>query len=133
MENKYLFIYKPRRFIYPYLDKLELKYLSFNKTAINYIQFLIHTNDARIPDIDWNKLSANPKAIPLLMKHKDKINYKFLCLNKNAIPLIRERMDLVHWRFLSLNRNAIPILNENRDMISWREFNLNRNCLLIMD
>ena len=42
----------------------------------------------------------------------DKIDWEGLSLNPNAIPLLEQNMDKIHWYYLSLNPNAIPLYNK---------------------
>jgi F0F1-type ATP synthase gamma subunit len=56
--------------------------------------------------IDSYNLSANPKAIKLLEKYPEYIDFRRLCENPNAVKLIRKNIDNFktdHWEILSAN------------------------------
>ena len=73
----------------------------------------------------WYYLSANPNAIELLKKNKDKINWYQLSTNPNAIELLKDNQDKINWFFLSANPNAIELLKDNQDKIDWSMFSTN--------
>ena len=58
-----------------------------------------------IKKINWLNLSANPNAIELLKKNKDKINWYYLSLNPNAIEILKENQDKINWFNFSRNPN----------------------------
>ena len=104
---------------------------------------------------DWDELSANKYAIPILQRNKDKINWKKLSTNENAISFLENNWDKIDWasisenknamhlikkrlrenpesngidlKVLSKNQNAIHILKKNIGLIDWEEFVLNEN------
>ena len=49
-----------------------------------------------IDNLNWNDLSFNPNAIPLLEKNMDKINWVYLSHNPNAIHLLEKKMDKIN-------------------------------------
>jgi hypothetical protein len=77
--------------------------------------------------LDWNYLSKNPNAIPMLEKNLDKVNWQLLSLNPNAIHILEKNLDNVDWKWLSQNPNAIPILEQNLDKVDWERLSRNPN------
>ena len=69
----------------------------------------------------WDSLSMNPKAIPLLLRHIEHIDWASLCLNqcKEAIDLLMQYPDNIEWMMLSSNPFAIDILRQNPDKINY--------------
>jgi hypothetical protein len=59
--------------------------------------------------IDWDYLSYNPNAIPILEKNLDKVVWYYLLRNPNAIHLLEKNLDKVDWYILSGNPNAIHL------------------------
>ena len=48
---------------------------------------------------------------PLYKKYKNsKVNWQTLSLNRNAIPILEKNLDKIDWRTLSFNKNAIHLL-----------------------
>jgi hypothetical protein len=45
------------------------------------------------PEVDWNYLSKNSSAIPLLEQNFDNIDWDFLSLNPNAIHILEKNLD----------------------------------------
>ena len=75
-------------------------------------------------EINWSKLSKNPNAIPILEKHKDKIDELSICLNPNAMHLIGEIISpnwsvysSLYWSLLCCNTNpeAIAFVEKHGD------------------
>ena len=58
--------------------------------------------------LDWQELSDNPNAIPILEKHLDKVYWKWFSGNPNAVSILENNLDKVDWFWLSENPNAIP-------------------------
>ena len=58
-----------------------------------------------IDNLNWNDLSFNPNAIPLLEKNMDKINWVYLSHKPNAIHLLEQNIDKINWHYLSQNPN----------------------------
>ena len=65
------------------------------------------------------KLSMNPKAIHLLERNPDKINWYNLPENPNSINLLKQNPDKIEWLTLSINPNALDLLEQNPDKIEW--------------
>ena len=78
-------------------------------------------------DLDWDVLSLNPNAIPILEKNLDKVNWSNLSSNPNAIPILKKNLDKVHWSNLSSNPNANPILEKNLDKVNQSNLSSNPN------
>jgi len=126
---------------YP-IDKELITILSQNENAIDlleqYIEFVdwdsLCLNESpkamelimRYPEkINWLSLSSNPSAIKILEANPDKIDYWGLSFNYNAIHLIDQYLERINWIGLSGNKNAIHILEKNRDKIEWHQFSSN--------
>ena len=63
--------------------------------------------------VNWNALSMNPSAIPLLADNLDKINWKILSVNPNAISLLEANLDKVDWDKWRMNPAIFTIWNNN--------------------
>ena len=62
--------------------------------------------------LDWEVLSFNPNAIPLLEKNPDKIDNFFISKNPNAIPWLEKNQDKVEWNMISTNPSIFePVYN----------------------
>jgi|UniRef100_A0A6C0B9Y7 hypothetical protein len=70
---------------------------------------------------DWKSLSKNPKAIPILIKNINHIDWKQLCMNpcKEAIDLLMQYPEKIDWLTFSSNPYAIDILRQNRYKIDY--------------
>lgn len=104
------------------LDRQQTLYgshLSSNPAAANYLV-------NRVKKICWYNLSANPSdyAIDLLEAYPENINYQMLCNNTNprAIEILKKNIDKIDWIALSGNESAISILREHINEIFWGEF-----------
>jgi hypothetical protein len=84
-------------------------------------------------NIDWDDLSANPNAIPLLEKNPEKINWEKLCTNPNAIHLLEKNLDKIDWFELSTNPNAIYLLEQNQKKIDWGFLSMNKNAVYLFE
>jgi hypothetical protein len=103
-----------------HIDFIDWDYLCLNESpkAIELIM--------RYPEkINWLSLSSNSSAIKLLEDNLDKIDYWGLSFNHNAIHLIEKYPEKINWIGLSGNKNAIHILEKNRDKIEWHQFSGN--------
>jgi hypothetical protein len=69
----------------------------------------------------WSSLSKNPKAIPLLIKNIEKIDWGRLSLNpcKEAIDLLKQYPDKIDWMSFSSNPYAMDMLHQNPDKINY--------------
>jgi hypothetical protein len=75
--------------------------------------------------IDWDILSKNPAAIHLLEKNPNKINWNYLSRNPDAVHLLEKHLDKINWDWLSRNLNAIHLLEKNIDKIRWTSLSTN--------
>jgi hypothetical protein len=136
------------------LDKLNWYNLSYNpsKTAIHLltenernvnwkklslnrnILYFLELRNNRIEDLyklDWDKLSMNTGAVPLLEEYSLEINWKNISRNSAAIELQCDRLSRnkrkVDYKLLSFNETpqAIAILRENLKKVCW--YNLSSN------
>jgi hypothetical protein len=55
--------------------------------------FIVDENE----DLDWEGLSDNPSAIPILEQNLDKVCWDNLSKNPNAIPILEQNLDKVNW------------------------------------
>ena len=67
--------------------------------------------------IDWDYLSQNSNAIPILEKNLDEVDWSRLSMNINAIPILEKNLDDVDWTYLCKNINAISMLDKNLDNV----------------
>ena len=81
---------------------------------------------------DWDWLSENPNAIPILEQNLDKIDWALLSWNLNAIPILQQNLDKVNWVLLSTNPNAIHLLEQNIDKIDWVQLSANLNAIHLL-
>jgi hypothetical protein len=104
------------------LDKNSWSCLSQNKSAFNMMV------KKHFSKIDWKSLSinVNPKAINLLEKNLDKINWMELSINHKALRILEKHQDKICWSHLSLNHGAINLLKNNLDKIDWRMLSMNK-------
>ncbi len=70
---------------------------------------------------NWSSLSKNPKAIPILIKHIEHIDWGKLSMNpcKEAIDLLMQYPDKIDWLTFSSNPYAIDILRQNPYKINY--------------
>jgi hypothetical protein len=93
--------------------------LCLNKNAISIIEKIIEEKDIDIEknklfqDINWNYLSLNPNAIPILEKYPQNINWYYLSRNKNAIELLKNNLSKISFDNLIYNENAYELISEN--------------------
>ena len=69
--------------------------------------------EQNLDEINWDRLSENPKAIHLLEQNPDEINWDKLSLNPNAIHLLEQNVDKINWVNLAQNENAIPLIEKS--------------------
>lgn len=103
-----------------HIEWIDWDYLCLNESpkAIELIM--------RFPEkINWLSLSANPSAIKILEDNPDKIDYWGLSWNYNAIHLIEKYPKKINWMGLSANKNAMHILEKNCSQIEWHQFSGN--------
>ena len=55
--------------------------------------------------LDWESLSQNPSAVPILEKNLDKVDWFNLANNPNAIHLLENNLGNLSWCGLSKNPN----------------------------
>ena len=77
--------------------------------------------------IDWQRLSGNPNAIPLLEQHPEKIDWFSLSRNPNAIHLLEQHPEKIDWSWLLGNPNAISLLEKRPEKIDWLALSGNPN------
>ena len=86
--------------------------------------------------LNWEWLSANPNAIDLLKKNRDKINWYRLSGNSAAFDLIE--LDKIDWNMLSTNTNpkAIKLLKESylkgQNNINWALLSKNSSAIEVL-
>jgi hypothetical protein len=124
-----------------------------NKKHIDYHQLCKNPNSRALvliaeeimrnpdsPDIDWNALSRNPKAIDILDAHRNKIKWLDLSANTHsrAIQILKENQlekengdDDIYWDEINMNTSTEAVnflsLPENRRYIDWEIFSTNTN------
>lgn len=83
--------------------------------------------------INWDSISKNPNAIPLIEQNFDKINWEYLSLNPNAIHILERNIDKIDWRRLSKNTSAMCILENNIDKIDWEFLSKNPAAIDLLE
>jgi hypothetical protein len=78
----------------------------------------IHLLEKNLDKINWYYLSGNPAAIHILEKNPDKINWKSLSTNPAAIHILEKNLNKINWKSLSTNPAAIHLLKSNQDRIN---------------
>ena len=112
------------------LSKINWSNLSLN-SSISAIELLKNNKNK----IDWDKLSLN-KSIILFMDDNedneydfDKLNWDNLSRNSGAIPLLREYPRYINWAKMSGNSKGIELLCErlsrNKRIVNYNELSLN--------
>lgn len=83
----------------------------------------------------WGALSKNPKAIPLLLKNIEHIDWCNLCLNpcKEAIDLLMQYPENIDWLIISSNPYAIDLLRKNPDKINYWGLCWNENAIDLIE
>lgn len=121
-------------FLVYYKDKLNYKLLCCNEYAIPLL--VEYTNRDYF---NWNTLSLNINAIPILTNNIHKINWKNLSLNINAIDILSNNTDKIDYENLALNVNAIELLedyittNKKCSKIFWNNLSTNPNIFVILN
>ena len=130
-------------FLIHYKHKLQWKELSENEIAIDLIIERWNTVESKVNNLptsvclDWDALSLNKSAIPLLEQNIDKINWQDLSFNENAIPLLEKNINKIDWIILALNKNAIGLLEKyikNKKNLSksfWNNLSTNPNIFIL--
>lgn len=110
-----------------YPDKY-LGYICGNKKAISLIQNHIDNGYSKNWNREnWNTLSSNEEAIPILENYIDKIDWFYLSYNKNAMSILKKYPEKINWHSMSQNRNpeTIDFLLQYPDKIDWNYLSLN--------
>lgn len=97
-------------------DKIDWMGVSKNPNAGRLIE--------QNPDkIDISELCYNPcpEAISLLSRHLDSeaIQWDVLSSNTSALPLLEQRLDKIVWEEASSNLSILPLLEKHLDQVHW--------------
>ena len=87
--------------------------MSLNKPIYKFKKF-IDTNN-----INWDYLSKNTNAIPILEKNLNKVDWSSLSKNPNAIPILEKNLNKVDWNNLNYNENGLLLLINHKEKINW--------------
>ena len=104
------FYTKPRMKLLDWIDKekLNLAGLAKNINAIQMIESYLRHDPKKII---WGCLSENPKAIHILEKNIDKIDWWELSKNPQAIHILETVLqhdpEKIKWDYLSMNSNLL--------------------------
>jgi hypothetical protein len=79
--------------------------------------------------VDWEYLSENPNAIPLLQNNLHKVDWYFLSSNQNAMYLLEDNLEEADWYYISQNPNTISLLENNLDKVNWGFLSGNPNAI----
>ena len=85
------------------------------------------------PRVDWENLSKNEAAIPILEQNLDKVDWEELSKNKAAIHILEKNLDKVDWEELSMNEAAIHILEKHLDKVSWYWLSSNEAAIHLIE
>jgi len=93
----------------------------------DWVEVSIHAEviylESHLDKLDWEELSRNPNAIPLLEQNMDKIDWLWFLHNPNIYPFLKKHWDYaqekINWNTLSRTPEAIPFLKEHLDKINW--------------
>lgn len=85
--------------------------------------------------LDYKELCCNEYAIPLLAEctNRNHLDWDRLSLNINATPILANNIDRINWDNLSLNINAIDILKSHKDKINYENLALNSNAIELLE
>ena len=90
-----------------------------------------------INNLDWDRLSLNPRSFNILGFYPDKINwtnYTYIYYNQDITEILKENHNNNIWDERSSSQNAtdLELLKNNQDKINW--FNLSSNpSIFILD
>lgn len=98
-----------------------------NPTMISIVNEHLQPDSA---NINWFRLSTNPRAILILEQNLDKVDWEGLSKNPNAIHILQQHVNKVNWKALSTNPNpdAMHILQQHSDKIRQYELAGCSNC-----
>jgi hypothetical protein len=147
----------PDAVAYASVFRSHAQYAADNQGAVEHIAQKLATHQCADdgctgPEINWRKLSLNPRAVHLLRAFPNHVSWYHLglnpcaeaidwlaerpeedwtCLSFNTHPrameVLRQHPDRIAWPHLSANPAAIDILVENMDRINWNRLNRNTN------
>jgi hypothetical protein len=79
--------------------------------------------ESHLDKLDWEELSRNPNAIPLLEQNMDKIDLLWILHNPSICPFLKKNgvhvQEQINWNALSRTPQAIPFLTEHLDKVNW--------------
>ena len=131
------------------LDKIELTGLCSNPAGIPLLERLTDGFTKELNNIHWMSLSSNKNALPVLLRHRDKINWADLSRNPSATHIIEELLNndpsgsmqivdnimetlkgkKMSWMHLSQNPKAIHLLEQNVDKVDWSWLSTNESII----
>jgi hypothetical protein len=112
-----------------------------------------------LDEVEWNWVSANPSALPLLEKYPHEIKWGFASSNLGILPLLEKNPDKIHWEtlcmmicpallpflekylyklchhcwyFLSSLPDAVPLLEKYPLLIDWGQLSRNPGALHLL-
>ena len=118
-------------------DILDWKLLSSNPRATKLIEEKLK-QEPNSPDINWQKLSINPKMVHILNDMPEKIWWHSLAQNPNAMHLLEQRAikykniwSTEMWEYISAHPNAMGILEKYPNKIEISGLSRNPNMIAI--
>lgn len=88
----------------------------------------------RLPKIDWVSLCSNPnpKLMPFILEHEDKIEWRPISLNPNVpVDLLERNIDKIDWMNLSRNEGVpVRFFSKHKDKLVWPLLSGNRSVPL---
>uniref|UniRef100_H3H602 Uncharacterized protein n=1 Tax=Phytophthora ramorum TaxID=164328 RepID=H3H602_PHYRM len=78
--------------------------------------------DTFVANLNWNQLSSNKLALPLLRQLPERANWGILSAQKWALPLLRQHPDRVNWNVVvRYGPWALPLLKKFPERVNWKE------------
>ena len=117
-----------------YLEQLDWNSLSKNPNAMPLVE--THLDQS---DLNWYYLSHHPKVFDLLSKPhlykwcEDRIYWCSMCHHENAISFFETHLDKISWHWLCEKTTAIPLLEKHVDKIDWFVLSGNPSALPLLE
>lgn len=135
--SRWSYSYHMRRIIEEHLDSVAE--LIEMVTAINEQRMQIQQTPMFVPsdNLDWSALSCGSRAMHLLERHPEKIDWQHLSANPHprALRLLEQHPEKIDWQYLSRNTNpeAIRMLELNPEKIDWWSLSANPAAKRILE
>jgi len=113
--------------VHPTVKWFPLKRTNWTYLCLSVPSHFMWLVEENLESVDWNALSRNPAAVPLLEKNPMMATSHGLSVNPSpqAIELLKTKPHLMNWYFLSANPAAIHLLEANLDKVNWVQLSKN--------